>query len=101
MYRYLKNIHIETISRTNLYELSQKEVQRNFAKLKSLSSLFRISRNKKSYFATTLAGGHREPAGWPARDHIPDPRGGHRPQGGFPPKLISTFDEISGRNYRN
>jgi hypothetical protein len=29
-------------------------ISRNFAKLKSLSSLFRISRNKKSYFATTL-----------------------------------------------
>jgi hypothetical protein len=31
-----------------------REISQNSAKLKSLSSLFRISRNKKSYFATTL-----------------------------------------------
>jgi hypothetical protein len=50
----LKNLHNETISRNNLYKISQKKVQRNFAKLKSLLSLFRISRSKKCYFATTL-----------------------------------------------
>jgi hypothetical protein len=39
MYWYLKNVHKETISRNNLDEIS---------------SLFRISRNKNSYFATTI-----------------------------------------------
>jgi hydroxymethylpyrimidine pyrophosphatase-like HAD family hydrolase len=60
MYWYLKNLHNETISRNNVYEISQNfakfrerkynEISRNFAKLKSLSSLFRISRNKKILF---------------------------------------------------
>jgi hypothetical protein len=58
-----ENLHNETISRNNLYEISYKfrkiiytkfreieynEISLNFAKLKSLSSLFRISRNKKN-----------------------------------------------------
>jgi hypothetical protein len=90
-----KNLHNETISRKNVYEISRnfakctdiwkiyitkqfreiiytkfreisqnfakesttkfRGISRNFAKLKLLSSLFRISRNKKSYFATTLS----------------------------------------------
>jgi hypothetical protein len=52
MYWYLKNLHSETISRNNLYESTTKfrGISRNFAKLKSLSSLFRISRNKKILF---------------------------------------------------
>jgi hypothetical protein len=60
MYWYLKNLHNETISRNNLYEISRNfakfrerkynEISRNFAKLKSLSSLFRVSRNKKILF---------------------------------------------------
>jgi hypothetical protein len=66
----LKNLHNETISWNNLYkilrnlakctgiwkiyitkqscEISWKKLQRNFAKLKSLLSLFCISRNKKN-----------------------------------------------------
>jgi hypothetical protein len=36
------------------FGLPRNKVQLNFAKLKSLSSLFRISRSIKSYFATTL-----------------------------------------------
>jgi hypothetical protein len=60
MYWYFKNVHSETISRNNLYEISQnfvkesttkyRGISQNFAKLKSLSSLFRISRNKKILF---------------------------------------------------
>jgi hypothetical protein len=60
MYWYLKNLHNETISRNNLYEISRnfakesttkfRGISRNFAKLKSLSSLFRVSRNKKILF---------------------------------------------------
>jgi hypothetical protein len=55
-----KNLHNETISRNNLKEISRNiakfrerkynEISRNFAKLKSLSWLFRISRNKKILF---------------------------------------------------
>jgi hypothetical protein len=55
MYWYLKKLHNETISLNNLDEISlnfakfcesiYNEISRNFAKLKSLSSLFRISRN--------------------------------------------------------
>jgi hypothetical protein len=58
MYWYFKNLHNKTISRNNLYEISRhfakfreiarKKVQQNFAKLKSLSPLFRISRIKKN-----------------------------------------------------
>jgi hypothetical protein len=65
-YWYWKNLLNETISWNNLYEISRNKEQqnfaefrgisRNFAKLKSLSLLFRISRNKKkSCFATTLS----------------------------------------------
>jgi hypothetical protein len=55
-----KILHNETISRNNLYEILQNfatfrkilrnKVQQNFAKIKLLSSLFRISRNKKILF---------------------------------------------------
>jgi hypothetical protein len=46
MYWYLKNLHNETISRHNLYKISRNVLV--FEKLKSLLSLFRISRNKKN-----------------------------------------------------
>jgi hypothetical protein len=44
------HLHNETISRNNLYEISRNKVHWNFANLKSLPSLFRISRNKKILF---------------------------------------------------
>jgi hypothetical protein len=64
---YLKILHNETILRNNLYEISRnfcnisrnfakesttkfRGISRNFAKLKSLTSLFRISRDKKILF---------------------------------------------------
>jgi hypothetical protein len=51
-------IHITQQFREIIYtkfrEIKYNEISWNFAKLKSLSSLFRILRNKKSYFATTL-----------------------------------------------
>jgi hypothetical protein len=58
MYWYLKNLHNETISRNNVTKFRKrkyKEVSRNFAKLKSLSSLFRISRNKKILVLAVLS----------------------------------------------
>jgi hypothetical protein len=55
MYWYLKNFHNETISQNNLNEISKQNkttkfrgILQNLEKLKSLSSLFRISRNKKN-----------------------------------------------------
>jgi hypothetical protein len=37
MYWYLKNLHIETISRNNLDEISREKVQRNFAEFREIS----------------------------------------------------------------
>jgi hypothetical protein len=50
MYWYLEDLHNETISRNNLDEILRKKVPGNFAKLKVLPSLFRISQNKKTLF---------------------------------------------------
>jgi hypothetical protein len=57
-YDISQNLHNETILQNNLCEISQNfekfckrkynQISRNFAKLKSLSSLFRISQNKKN-----------------------------------------------------
>jgi hypothetical protein len=57
----LKNLHNETISRNNLYEISRNKVQRNFTEFREISRnlnhfrrYFVFREIKKSYFATTL-----------------------------------------------
>jgi hypothetical protein len=47
MYWYLKNLHNETISRNNLYEISRNKVQRNFAEFREIKITFFVI----SYFA--------------------------------------------------
>jgi hypothetical protein len=88
MYWYLKNLHKETISRKNLYEISRNdatfreikynEISRYFAKLKSLSSLFRISRNKKILFRDHPSQNGQRGLSFPLQlvGHAADTRGG-------------------------
>jgi hypothetical protein len=47
MYWYLKNLHNETISRNNFYEISRNKVQRNFAEFREIKITFVVI----SYFA--------------------------------------------------